>query len=178
MIFICIYHPSLWTFTCSGGAPCLIVYAPKSHTLSNYRLLCNSWLVQWQSADGGSCSTLQGIASIVFAGGNPIEDCLAGLLHSLGSCPGNSYRQSSFPDEERSLFPSNDHIHLQYIFCFCLTWHSLLFCFFFWQNRSIYASDLISTEWVQIWGQKHMICIIVRVARIIEDRIKWRFLLN
>jgi hypothetical protein len=22
----------------------------------------------------------------------PIEDCLAGLLHSLGSCPGNSYR--------------------------------------------------------------------------------------
>jgi hypothetical protein len=39
-------------------------------------LLCNSWLVQWQSADGGSCSTLQGIASIVFAGGIPIEDCL------------------------------------------------------------------------------------------------------
>ena len=84
-------------------------------------LLCNSWLVQWQSADGGSCSTLQGIVSIVFPGGIPIEDCLAGLLHSLGSCPGNSYRQSSFPDEERSLFPSNDLIHLQYIFCFCLT---------------------------------------------------------
>jgi hypothetical protein len=36
MIFICIYHPSLWTFTCFGGAPCLIVYAPESHTLSNY----------------------------------------------------------------------------------------------------------------------------------------------
>jgi hypothetical protein len=31
-------------------------------------LLCNSWLVQWQSADSGSCSTLQGIVSIVFAG--------------------------------------------------------------------------------------------------------------
>ena len=30
MIFICIYHPSLWTFTCFGGAPCLIV----SHTHS------------------------------------------------------------------------------------------------------------------------------------------------
>ena len=43
-------------------------------------LLCNSWLVQWQSADGRSCSTLQGIVSIVFAGGIPIEDCLAGLL--------------------------------------------------------------------------------------------------
>ena len=55
-------------------------------------LLCNSWLVQWQSADGGSCSTLQGFVSILFAGGIPIEDCLAGLLHSLGSCPGNSYR--------------------------------------------------------------------------------------
>ena len=27
----------------------------------------------------------------------------------------------------RSLFPSNDHIHLQYIFCFCLTQNSLLF---------------------------------------------------
>jgi hypothetical protein len=26
--------------------------------------------------------------SIFFAGGIPIEDCLAGLLHSLGSCPG------------------------------------------------------------------------------------------
>jgi hypothetical protein len=38
MIFICIYHPSLWTFTCFGGAPCLIVYAPESHTLSNYRV--------------------------------------------------------------------------------------------------------------------------------------------
>ena len=37
-------------------------------------LLCNSWLVQWQSVDGGSCSTLQGIVSIVFAGGIPIED--------------------------------------------------------------------------------------------------------
>ena len=36
MIFICIYHPSLWTFTCFGGVPCLIVYAPESHTLSNY----------------------------------------------------------------------------------------------------------------------------------------------
>jgi hypothetical protein len=57
-------------------------------------LLCNSWLVQWQSADGGSCSTLQGIVSIVFPGGIPIEDCLAGLLHSLGSCPGSNYRQS------------------------------------------------------------------------------------
>jgi hypothetical protein len=34
----CIYHPSLWTFTCFGGAPCLIVYAPESHTLSNYRV--------------------------------------------------------------------------------------------------------------------------------------------
>ena len=43
-------------------------------------LLCNSWLVQWESADGGSCSTVQGIVSIVFAGGIPIEDCLAGLL--------------------------------------------------------------------------------------------------
>jgi hypothetical protein len=60
-------------------------------------LLCNSWLVQWQSADGGSCSTLQGFVSIVFAEGIPIEDCLAGLLHSLGSCPGNSYRQSELP---------------------------------------------------------------------------------
>jgi hypothetical protein len=60
-------------------------------------LLCNSWLVRWQSADGGSCSTLQGIVSIVFAGGIPIEDCLAGLLHSLGSCPGNSHRQSELP---------------------------------------------------------------------------------
>jgi hypothetical protein len=60
-------------------------------------LLCNSWLVQRQSADGGSCSTLQGIVSIVFAGGIPIEGCLAGLLHSLGSCPGNSYRQSELP---------------------------------------------------------------------------------
>ena len=38
MIFIFIYHPSLWTFTCFGGAPCLIVYAPESHTLSNYRV--------------------------------------------------------------------------------------------------------------------------------------------
>ena len=38
MTFICIYHPSLWTFTCFGGAPCLIVYAPESHTLSNYRV--------------------------------------------------------------------------------------------------------------------------------------------
>jgi hypothetical protein len=38
MIFICIYHPSLWTFTCFGGVPCLIVYAPESHTLSNYRV--------------------------------------------------------------------------------------------------------------------------------------------
>jgi hypothetical protein len=38
MIFICIYHPSLWTFTCFGGAPYLIVYAPESHTLSNYRV--------------------------------------------------------------------------------------------------------------------------------------------
>ena len=37
MTFICIYYPSLWTFTCFGGAPCLIVYAPESHTLSNYR---------------------------------------------------------------------------------------------------------------------------------------------
>ena len=37
MIFICICHPSLWTFTCFGGAPCLIVYAPESHTLTfNY----------------------------------------------------------------------------------------------------------------------------------------------
>ena len=61
------------------------------------RLLCNSWLVQWQSADGGSCSTLQGFVSIVFAGGIPIEDCLAGLLHSLGSCLGNNYRQSELP---------------------------------------------------------------------------------
>jgi hypothetical protein len=43
-------------------------------------LLCNSWLVQWQPADGGSCSTLQGFVSIVFAEGIPIEDCLAGLL--------------------------------------------------------------------------------------------------
>jgi hypothetical protein len=38
MIFICIYLPSLWTFTCFGGALCLIVYAPESHTLSNYRV--------------------------------------------------------------------------------------------------------------------------------------------
>jgi hypothetical protein len=38
MTFICIYHPSLWTFTCFGGAPCLIVYAPESHALSNYRV--------------------------------------------------------------------------------------------------------------------------------------------
>ena len=38
MIFICIYLPSLWSFTCFGGAPCLIVYAPESHTLSNYRV--------------------------------------------------------------------------------------------------------------------------------------------
>ena len=38
MTFICIYHPSLWTFTCFGRAPCLIVYAPESHTLSNYRV--------------------------------------------------------------------------------------------------------------------------------------------
>ena len=38
MTFICIYHPSLWTFTCFGGAPCLIVYVPESHTLSNYRV--------------------------------------------------------------------------------------------------------------------------------------------
>jgi hypothetical protein len=38
MIFICIYHPSLWTFTCFGGTPCLIVYAPESRTLSNYRV--------------------------------------------------------------------------------------------------------------------------------------------
>ena len=80
-------------------------------------LLCNSWLAQWQSVDGGSCSTLQGIVSIVFAGGIPIEDfrayvvcfytptlnkiciciCLAGLLHSLESCPGSSYRQSELP---------------------------------------------------------------------------------
>ena len=37
-------------------------------------LLCNSWLVQWQSADGRSCSTLQGFVSIVFAGEIPIED--------------------------------------------------------------------------------------------------------
>ena len=35
--------------------------------------------------------------------------------------------QSSFPDEERSLFPSNDHIHLQYIFCF---WFNLAFAAF------------------------------------------------
>jgi hypothetical protein len=53
--------------------------------------LCNSWLVQWQSADGVSRSTLEGFVSIVFAGGIPIEDCLEGLLHSLGSCPGKSY---------------------------------------------------------------------------------------
>jgi hypothetical protein len=45
----------------------------------------------------GYCSTLQVIVSIVFAGGIPIEDCLAGLLHSLWSCPGNSYRQSELP---------------------------------------------------------------------------------
>jgi hypothetical protein len=30
-------------------------------------------------------------------GGIPIEDCLAGLLHSLGSCPGSNYRQSELP---------------------------------------------------------------------------------
>jgi hypothetical protein len=120
-----LYMIFIWTFTCFGGAPCLIVYAPESHTLSNYRvrlvsgkkkknhwvdwvnfgsqvhsrltilikrnvgmcpswfwsiwvygfllfwspLLCNSWLVQWQSADGGSCSTLRPVleyASPVF----------------------------------------------------------------------------------------------------------------
>ena len=38
MTFICIYHPSLWNLTCFGGASCLIVYAPESHTLINYRV--------------------------------------------------------------------------------------------------------------------------------------------
>jgi hypothetical protein len=41
-------------------------------------MLCNSWLVQWQSVDGGSCCTLQGIVSIVFAGG-----CVSILKNAL-----------------------------------------------------------------------------------------------
>jgi hypothetical protein len=76
-------------------------------------LLCNSWLVQWQSADVGSCSTLQGIVSIVFAGGIPIEDCLAGLLHSLGSCPAEPRRTHTNIPSSRDPSGNGIKYHLQ-----------------------------------------------------------------
>jgi hypothetical protein len=56
-----------------------------------------TWTKHLNQTIGKASKTLQVIVSIVFAGGIPIEDCLAGLLHTLGSCLGNNYRQSELP---------------------------------------------------------------------------------
>jgi hypothetical protein len=107
---------------------------------------------------------------------------------------------SEFVSRHRAVFISIQRSYsspIYILFLFNLAFAA--FCFFFWQNRSIYASDLASISLPPTFSSsthyngacalslpnefKYEVnsiwfALLSRVARIIEDRIKWRFLLN